>query len=105
MLALQFPSGNFPLQAKTNDKDIQIHWCHDAPGFVYTFYHAHKVFNDDKYKLALDRALNVIWNRGVIKKSLGLCHGFAGNVCTFLMECILKKRSRSISTEHSRWLN
>ena len=85
MLALQFPSGNFPLQAKTNDKDIQIHWCHGAPGFVYTFYHAHKVFGDHKYKLALDRALDVIWDRGVIKKGLGLCHGIAGNAYAFLM--------------------
>ena len=85
MLDLQFQSGNFPLESKSNDRDVQIHWCHGAPGFVYTLYHASKVFGDSKYKLALDRALDVIWNRGVIKKGLGLCHGIAGNAYAFLM--------------------
>ena len=85
MLSLQFPSGNFPLQAQSSDKDEQIHWCHGAPGFVYTLYHAHKVFGDEKYKLALDRALDVVWHRGLVRKGLGLCHGIAGNAYTFLM--------------------
>ena len=85
MLALQFPSGNFPLEAKTNSQDVQIHWCHGAPGFVYTLYHAHKVFGGERYQLPLERALNVVWSRGVIKKGLGLCHGIAGNAYAFLM--------------------
>ena len=85
MLSLQFPSGNFPLQAQSNNKDVQIHWCHGAPGFVYTLYHAHKVYGGDKYMLALERALDVVWQRGVIKKGLGLCHGIAGNAYAFLI--------------------
>ena len=85
MLTLQFPSGNFPLEAKSNREDVQVHWCHGAPGFVYTLYHAHKVFRDEKYRVALHRALEVIWSQGVLKKGLGLCHGIAGNAYAFLM--------------------
>ena len=85
MLSLQFPSGNFPLEVQSNDKDVQIHWCHGAPGSVYTLYHAHKVYGDEKCKLALERALDVVWQRGVIKKGLGLCHGIAGNAYAFLL--------------------
>ena len=85
MLSLQFPSGNFPLKAQSNNKDVQIHWCHGAPGFVYMLYDAHKVFGGERYKIVLDRALDVIWQRGVIKKGLGVCHGIAGNAYAFLM--------------------
>ena len=85
MILLQLPSGNFPSCSHSNHVDKLVHWCHGAPGFVYTLYHAYKVFGDEKYRAALDRALDVIWQRGVIKKGLGLCHGIAGNAYTFLM--------------------
>ena len=63
-----------------------MHWCHGAPGVVYTLYHAHKVLGQDKVILrSLDEALRAIWERGILKKGFGLCHGIAGSGYAFLM--------------------
>ena len=56
------------------------------------------------YKLAMDWALNVIWNRGIVKKGLGLCHGIAGNVYIFSW-CTSTLVKRNICTEPAKWLN
>ena len=53
---------------------------------VYTLYHAHKVLGDDKSILrSLDSALRGIWEKGLLKKGFGVCHGIAGNGYAFLM--------------------
>lgn len=85
ILNSQFPSGNFP--AQFNEKtDRLVHWCHGAPGVVYTLYHAHKVLGQDKTILrSLDLALGNIWEKGLLKKGFGTCHGIAGNAYAFLL--------------------
>ena len=63
-----------------------MHWCHGAPGVVYTLYHAHKVLGGDKSILrSLDRALATVWERGVLRKGVGVCHGTCGSGYCFLM--------------------
>lgn len=85
LLHSQFPSGNFP-DTSDSDQDRLVHWCHGSPGTVYTLYHAHRVLGEDKSILrALDQGLRCIWERGVLKKGLGLCHGTSGNAYAFLM--------------------
>lgn len=85
LLYSQFPSGNFPNVALSL-ADKLLHWCHGSPGTVYTLYHAHKVLGQDKSTLrALDQALRSIWERGILRKGPGLCHGTAGNGYAFLM--------------------
>ena len=84
MLSIQFPSGNFPSSSHSKS-NLLIHWCHGAPGFVYMLHEAYKVFKDDKFKQSLDSCLEVIWERGILKKGNGLCHGTAGNGYAFLM--------------------
>lgn len=82
----QYPSGNFPCafqEGVAADKLVQ--WCHGAPGMVYTLYHAQKVLGNDKTLLrSLERALSAIWERGILKNGVGLCHGVAGNGYAFL---------------------
>lgn len=86
ILNSQYPSGNFPSRLE-GDVDRLVHWCHGAPGVVYTLYHAHKVLgrHDKTILRSLDQALSCIWERGVLKKGLGLCHGTAGSGYAFLM--------------------
>lgn len=80
---LAFESGNFP-SSLTNDKDRLVHWCHGAPGVAHMLLLSHKVWREQKY---LDLALwggDVVWERGLLKKGYGLCHGTAGNGYLFL---------------------
>ena len=85
IMSLQSPDGNFPV--RMSDKQYHLyHWCHGAPGVVYTLYHAHKVLGEDKSILrSLDSALRSIWEKGLLKKGFGVCHGIAGNGYAFLM--------------------
>ncbi|XP_030636368.1 glutathione S-transferase LANCL1 [Chanos chanos] len=80
---LKFPSGNFP-PCVGDDRDLLVHWCHGSPGVIYMLLQAYKVFGVKQY---LDDALQcgeVIWQRGLLKKGYGLCHGAAGNAYGFL---------------------
>ncbi len=81
----QLPSGNFP-DTTDSENDQLVHWCHGSPGVVYTLYHAHRVLGEDKVILrSLDLTLKNIWERGLLKKGNGLCHGIAGSGYAFLM--------------------
>lgn len=44
-------------------------------------FHAYliQVFREDKYLNAAKVCSDVIWQRGLLKKGYGLCHGVAGN--------------------------
>jgi hypothetical protein len=83
LASLRFPSGNFP-SSMGRDHDKYVQWCHGAPGFVYLFSTAYKVFGDSKYlQIALDCG-DVIWTRGLLRKGYSICHGVAGNAYCFL---------------------
>lgn len=61
-----------------------MQWCHGAPGFLYLFTTAYKVYNDRKYLQLAEDCGNVIWERGLLRKGYSLCHGVAGNAYCFL---------------------
>ncbi|PVD30461.1 hypothetical protein C0Q70_09727 [Pomacea canaliculata] len=84
MLTLQYPSGNFPSSVGSIVHDRLVQWCHGAPGWVYMFVTAYKTYNDKKYLQAAEQCCDVVWQRGLLKKGLGLCHGAAGNAYSFL---------------------
>jgi len=85
VLNMQMESGNFP-SSKGNDKDRLVHWCHGAPGVCHLMLKAHQEWghSTDKYLLAARKAGDLVWQRGLIKKGPGLCHGVAGNGYAFL---------------------
>jgi len=85
VLNMQMDSGNFP-SSKGNDKDRLVHWCHGAPGVCHLLLTAHRVWggDTDMYLTAARRAGDLVWERGLLKKGPGLCHGVAGNGYTFL---------------------
>ncbi|CAL4085812.1 unnamed protein product [Meganyctiphanes norvegica] len=77
--SITFPSGNLPSSIGSSSGDKLIHWCHGAPGAIFLFTLAYKVFHDEKYLKFAQQSADVIWQRGLLKKGYGLCHGSSGN--------------------------
>ncbi|CAK9293070.1 unnamed protein product [Gordionus sp. m RMFG-2023] len=83
--SLQFDSGNFPSSLPVGS-DKLVQWCHGAPGVIYTFLKAAEVF-PEKEAIFLSVSLKCgecIWEKGLLAKSYGLCHGVSGNAYAFL---------------------
>ncbi|XP_073534294.1 lanC-like protein 2 isoform X2 [Phyllobates terribilis] len=79
----KFRSGNYP-SSLSNETDRLVHWCHGAPGVVHMLLQAHKLFKDDKYLKDAADCGDVIWQRGLLRKGYGICHGTSGNGYAFL---------------------
>lgn len=94
LLTLRFPSGNCPSSIGSSAGDKLIHWCHGAPGWIHMFIQAYKVFGDGKYLDAARDCAEVIWQRGLLKKGYGVCHGVAGNGYAFLAMYQLTKEEK-----------
>ncbi|KAJ8687404.1 hypothetical protein QAD02_023198 [Eretmocerus hayati] len=80
---LKYPSGNFPSSVgRTTDK--LVHWCHGAPSMTMLFCLAYEVFKKEQYLHTALQCGEVIWERGLLKKGNGICHGVAGNAYSFI---------------------
>ncbi|OCT75991.1 lanC-like protein 2 [Xenopus laevis] len=79
----KFRSGNYP-SSLSNESDRLVHWCHGAPGVIHMLLQAHKVFKEDKYLKDAIECSDVIWQRGLLRKGYGICHGTSGNGYAFL---------------------
>lgn len=79
----RFRSGNYP-SSLSNETDRLVHWCHGAPGVIHVLMQAHKVFKEEKYLKDAVECSDVIWQRGLLRKGYGICHGTAGNGYSFL---------------------
>ncbi|KAK3248405.1 hypothetical protein CYMTET_42130 [Cymbomonas tetramitiformis] len=86
LLATIHASGNLPIQLR-DEHDKQVHWCHGASGLPGLAQAAEPhVSGTTRHALreAALKAGEVVWERGVILKGTGLCHGVAGNAYAFL---------------------
>ncbi|KAM8928402.1 lanC-like protein 2 [Lycaon pictus] len=79
----RFRSGNYP-SSLSNETDRLVHWCHGAPGVIHMLMQAYKVFKEEKYLKDAMECSDVIWQRGLLRKGYGICHGTAGNGYSFL---------------------
>ncbi|XP_013811155.1 lanC-like protein 2 isoform X4 [Apteryx mantelli] len=79
----KFRSGNYP-SSLSNETDRLVHWCHGAPGVIHMLMQAYKTFKEDKYLKDAVECSDVIWQRGLLRKGYGICHGTAGNGYSFL---------------------
>lgn len=61
-----------------------MHWCHGAPGAVQALCKAYERTGDRTLLDAAAAASDVVWQRGLLRKGPGLCHGLAGNGYAFL---------------------
>lgn len=90
LIALQQPNGNFPASmdevgvSRGRRRDELVHWCHGAPGFVYMLAKGYMVFGDKKYLDSALRCGEVTWEKGLLTKGPGICHGVAGSGYVFL---------------------
>ncbi|CAG0880357.1 unnamed protein product [Cyprideis torosa] len=98
---LQTEEGNFPcamddLVGRRNRRpeDELVHWCHGAPGAVYCVAKAYLTWNDEKYLKSLRRAADLVWEKGLLLKGPGICHGVAGNAEVFLLLYRLTKEQK-----------
>lgn len=90
MLHVQTPRGNFPCDLEDVTKprrsqDELVHWCHGASGVVYLMAKAYLVWQDPRYLDACLRCGEVVWERGLLRKGPGICHGIAGSGYVFLL--------------------
>lgn len=87
LLKLQCEDGNWPCcmeELSMSDHKL-VHWCHGAPGTIYLMARAYKVFQERKYLEACIKAGELVWQKGLLRKGPGICHGVAGNGYVFLL--------------------
>ncbi|KAL5009687.1 hypothetical protein ScPMuIL_011992 [Solemya velum] len=92
LLSLEQPNFNYPPamddvvdRNRRSENDELVHWCHGAPGIVYLFARAYKVWGDEKYLQASLRCGDIVWQKGLLRKGPGICHGVAGSGYVFLL--------------------
>uniref|UniRef100_F1KWH5 LanC-like protein 3 n=1 Tax=Ascaris suum TaxID=6253 RepID=F1KWH5_ASCSU len=89
LLSVQRSDGN--IASKVEEVDVDrgenqlVQWCHGATGAVHLFIVAFIRFGDDKYLKAAERALDCVWQKGMLLKGPGICHGVAGSGYAFLL--------------------
>ncbi|KAJ8943032.1 hypothetical protein NQ318_022576 [Aromia moschata] len=93
LLSLQNKEGNFPTATdEIGSKSDLVHWCHGAGGLAYLMAKAYIVFRDERYLESCKQMGELIWEKGLLKKGPGLCHGVAGNGYVFLLLYRLTKK-------------
>jgi lantibiotic modifying enzyme len=71
-----------------------VQWCHGAPGMIHLLCRAFEVTNKQGYLDAAVRCGHAVWETGLLRKGVGLCHGIAGNAYVFL------RLARATGDEH-----
>ncbi|CAG5036013.1 unnamed protein product [Parnassius apollo] len=87
MASLQTEDGNWPCcmeEVGLSDHKL-IHWCHGAPGTIYLMAKAYLIFNDPRFLESCIRVGDLVWQKGLLRKGPGICHGVAGNGYVFLL--------------------
>ncbi|KAL3307842.1 hypothetical protein Ciccas_013634, partial [Cichlidogyrus casuarinus] len=79
--------------AERSDREL-VQWCHGNAGAVYLYAVSWLRWHDPKYLEASINCGNVIWERGLLQKGTGLCHGIAGNGYVFLVLYRLTKEAQ-----------
>eukprot|EP00929_Paragymnodinium_shiwhaense_P060751 TRINITY_DN30325_c0_g1_i1.p1 TRINITY_DN30325_c0_g1~~TRINITY_DN30325_c0_g1_i1.p1 ORF type:complete len:437 (-),score=54.68 TRINITY_DN30325_c0_g1_i1:87-1397(-) len=83
LASLQTDNGNWP--GKVGERyDHLMHFCHGAPGMVWTYCAAYEVLGEARYLDVARSAGDAVWRYGLVRKGDGLCHGIAGNAYAFL---------------------
>ncbi|KAL6739850.1 hypothetical protein Aduo_013253 [Ancylostoma duodenale] len=89
LMSTQDDEGNFASSVKwigrERGDDQLVHWCHGAPGVILLCLTMWKRYGEQKYFRAALRCGELIWNKGVLKKGPGICHGVGGNGYALLM--------------------
>ena len=87
------------------DREPLVHWCHGATGAVLLFCKAHQQLSvagrgGPAYLDTARRAGEAVWQRGLLKKGPGACHGVSGSAYALLA----LHRACPEGPERSQWL-
>lgn len=83
----QDAAGDFPTATDSvvrQDRKL-MHWCHGAGGIIHLLLQAHLRRPNGLYLTAARRSADAIWQRGLLKKGPGICHGVAGSGLAMLV--------------------
>jgi hypothetical protein len=66
------------------DAEELMHWCHGPPGHVSLFAKAATVFGSAEFAEVARVLASRVFEHGLLRKGLGLCHGVCGNAYALL---------------------
>ncbi|RZF48894.1 hypothetical protein LSTR_LSTR003274 [Laodelphax striatellus] len=91
LLSVQTENGNFPpamdevgSNSRSSDNEL-VHWCHGGPGVIYLLAKAYLIWKEERYLIACLKIGDLVWEKGLLKKGPGICHGIAGSGYVFLL--------------------
>eukprot|EP00923_Selenidium_pygospionis_P006643 GHVN01011400.1.p1 GENE.GHVN01011400.1~~GHVN01011400.1.p1 ORF type:complete len:444 (+),score=81.23 GHVN01011400.1:30-1361(+) len=79
-----YQSHNVMSSTKSSNDDRLVHWCHGAPGYIPLLIKASEVWGNEQYRSVAAEMGEMVWQRGLLRKGIGLCHGISGNGYSFL---------------------
>ncbi|KAM3725969.1 LanC-like protein [Dirofilaria immitis] len=98
LLEIQAEDGNFSPSVKeigmNRGSNELLHWCHGATGAVHLMIVAYLCTKKVKFLETAEKALDLIWKRGILRKGPGICHGVAGGGYAFLLYYRLTKKTK-----------
>jgi len=71
-------TGNFPSDIEGNDSGDKVHFCHGCIGAIYLFLLSEEFFPNNGFKDTAFLSNNCLWERGLLYKGNGVCHGMSG---------------------------
>ena len=73
----QLESGNWKSSASSSHEDRLVQWCHGAPGFIPALITLKPLYPHlaAQIDVAIEKGRRCIWERGLLRKTPGLCHG------------------------------
>ncbi|KAJ3712968.1 hypothetical protein C8R42DRAFT_686174 [Lentinula raphanica] len=98
LITYQDNEGNWPtsLKQRYSQKNDLVQWCHGAPGMLILFATLIRraIRNPEVFPLttpflnslseAIQRGANIVYQKGLLRKGVGLCHGVGGSVYALL---------------------
>ena len=71
-------TGNFPSDVTGEDKGDCVHFCHGCIGAVHLFLLAEEFYPNNNFKETAILCNKSLWERGLLYKGNGVCHGMSG---------------------------
>ena len=71
-------TGNFPSDVEGNDSGDKVHSCHGCIGAVHLFLLAEELYPNNNFKETAILCNKSLWERGLLYKGNGVCHGMSG---------------------------
>ncbi|VDP88982.1 unnamed protein product [Echinostoma caproni] len=69
---------------RVSPSEMLVHWCHGATGAILVYMRAFILWKDPRFLVASRQCADLIWQKGLLKKGPGICHGVAGSGYAFL---------------------